>query len=170
VDAVGVALFGDGAAAALIAGSDVAKGGPAILATRTILFEDSKHIMGWRFTSDGMRLILSQELNELLRQRLRPAVEDFLRSHDLALEDIAHWILHPGGRRVIEAYRDALGCSGEALAWTRNSLANVGNLSSASVLFVLADLLQSGRCKEGDRGFLAAPGPGFCAEMLVLGW
>lgn len=170
VDAVGVALFGDGAAAALVAGSDVAGGGPAILTTRTILFEDSKHIMGWRFTSDGMRLILSQELNDLLRQRLRPAVEDFLRSQDLAVEDIAHWILHPGGRRVIEAYREALGCSDEALAWTIHSLANVGNLSSASVLFVLADVLRSGRCKGGEIGVLAAPGPGFSAEMLVLEW
>jgi len=170
VDAVGGALFGDGAAAVLLAGEATEAAGPRIVATRSMLFEDSRHIMGWRFTSDGMRLVLSQEVTELVRQRFRPMAEEFLSENQLGLDDIAHWILHPGGRRIIEAYQEALGRVEGALAWTRNSLAKVGNLSSASVLFVLEDVLQQGAPKPGDRAFLAAPGPGFGVEMLVLAW
>ena len=83
---------------------------------------------------------------------------------------MTHWILHPGGRRIIEAYEEALGCVDGALSWTRDSLATVGNVSSASVLFVLDDVLKGAALKAGDRAFLAAPGPGFGVEMMVLAW
>ena len=183
-DLVGAALFGDGAAAVLIAGdetpvppvpSEAASGsrverGPKIHAARTVLFAESKHLMGWDFTSRGMRLVLSQEVTDLVRRRLRPVVEAFLSANGLSLRSITHWILHPGGRRIIEAYREAFACDDAALKWTRTSLARVGNLSSASVLFALTDVLESGRAREGDKGLMVALGPGFGAEMLVLAW
>lgn len=170
VDAVGGALFGDGAAAVLLSCSNSARPAPAILARRSVLFENTRDIMGWRFTSGGMRLVLSQEVAELLRRRFKPVVQDFLASVGLAVGDVTHWVLHPGGRRIIEAYQEALDCSAETLAWTRDSLARVGNLSSASVLFVLSDMLKGTPHSKGERALVAAPGPGFGMEMVVLEW
>jgi alkylresorcinol/alkylpyrone synthase len=82
---------------------------------------------------------------------------------------VDRFLFHPGGRRVIDAYRDTFGCSEDDLAFTRGSLARVGNLSSASVLFILGDVLEAGPA-PGEKGLLVALGPGFAAEMLVLGW
>jgi alkylresorcinol/alkylpyrone synthase len=169
-DVVGAALFGDGAAAVLLAGDDVPGPGPRIEATHTELFEDSRHIMGWDFTSDGMRLVLSKDVGELVKQRLRPVVESFLRSAGLALRNLEYWILHPGGRRIIDAYRETFECDDRLLRWTRDSLARVGNLSSASVLFTLKDVLDEARPSPGQKGIMVALGPGFATEMLVLGW
>lgn len=169
-DVVGAALFGDGAAAALLAGDALDVSGPRIEATRTELFEDSKHIMGWDFTSDGMRLVLSKDVGDLVKHRLRPVVESFLRSAGLALRNLDYWILHPGGRRIIDAYREAFECDDGLLRWTRRSLARVGNLSSASVLFTLKDVLDEARPSAGEKGIMVALGPGFATEMLVLGW
>jgi alkylresorcinol/alkylpyrone synthase len=168
-DLVGTALFGDGAAAVLVSGEDVAKAGPRIEAVRTELFDDSRHLMGWRFTSDGLRLVLSRNVGDVVTTRLRPVVECLLRSAALELTDVDRFIFHPGGRRIIDAYRDTFGCGEEALSFTRGSLARVGNLSSASVLFVLGDVLDAGP-SPGEKGLLVALGPGFAAEMLVLGW
>ncbi len=170
VDAVGAALFGDGAVAVLVGGVEAAERGPKILATGGTLFDDSRHIMGWHFTSEGLRLVLSQDVTSLIRDRFRPVLQDFLRTNGLALNDIVHWALHPGGRRILEAYHEALGCSEDDLLWSRQSLARVGNLSSASVLFVLADIIRGGRSRAGEKGVVAAPGPGFGVEMLVLEW
>ncbi|HXX95490.1 MAG TPA: 3-oxoacyl-[acyl-carrier-protein] synthase III C-terminal domain-containing protein, partial [Planctomycetota bacterium] len=144
--------------------------GPRILASGTELFTESSHLMGWKFTPDGMRLVLSREVTDLVARRLRPVVEGFLRGAGLGVTDVAHWILHPGGRRILEAYRTGFGLGDLELEWTLRSLERVGNLSSASVLFTLGDLWESGRARPGDRALLAALGPGFSAEMLVLEW
>jgi alkylresorcinol/alkylpyrone synthase len=165
-DVVGAALFGDGAAAAVVADG----GGPRILAARTILYEGTGHLMGWAFTSDGLRLRLSKEVADFVRERLRPEIESFLRDSSVTLDRIAHWVLHPGGRRILETYRDVFGLSDNDLRWTRGSLARVGNLSSASVLFILADVMGSGRAHPGDRGLMCALGPGFASELILLGW
>lgn len=169
VDVVGAALFGDGAAAALLSGS-AGGGAPRVRAARSFLFDGTDGLMGWRFTSDGMRLVLSPEVSNLVRARLRPPVEELLAEAGLKAGDVRYWILHPGGRRILEAYRDGLGLSDDALIWSRRSLAEVGNLSSAAVLFVLADVLERGRPRPGDRALVAALGPGFGAELLVLEW
>jgi alkylresorcinol/alkylpyrone synthase len=169
VDLVGTALFGDGAAAVLV-GGDEAGSGPQVLASRMELFSESQELMGWRFTSDGMRLVLSQDVSTLVTGRLRPLVDSFLKEAHLEASQVAHWILHPGGRKIIEAYRAAFELGDRELEWTRGSLARVGNLSSASVLFMLDDLLRSGRPVSGDRALMVALGPGFAAEMLVLRW
>ncbi|HLY11076.1 MAG TPA: 3-oxoacyl-[acyl-carrier-protein] synthase III C-terminal domain-containing protein [Planctomycetota bacterium] len=171
VDLVGAALFGDGAAAVVVSG-DGALGppGPKILASRSVLFSETEDLMGWRFTSDGMRLNLSERVTGFVRERLRPEVGRFLAEHSMPPDHIKFWILHPGGRRIIEAYRDVFSLSDQALNWTRSSLATVGNLSSASVLFTLADVADRGRPREGDPGFLIALGPGFASEMLLLTW
>ncbi len=167
VDVIGSSLFGDGAAAVLLSDDGP---GPRIGPTRSQLFEGTRHLMGWGFTSDGMRLRLSPEVAEFVRGPLKGAVEGFLRGAGLAARDIRHWILHPGGRRILEAYREAFGLGEEELEWSRGSLARVGNLSSASVLSILSDVLASGRPRAGEKGLMVALGPGFAAEMLVLEW
>lgn len=164
-DIIGAALFGDGAAAALIGPGGK---GPRIGSRKTVLYEGTEHLMGWSFTSDGMRLVLSKEVTAFIGARLKPVVEAFLLDNGLAKRDIAHWLLHPGGRRVIETYGSSFGLSFVALRWTRESLERVGNLSSASILFILADALGAGY--PGDRGLMVALGPGFASELLLLEW
>jgi len=169
-DLVGVALFGDGAAAALVGGDDTSPGGIRITATRSRLFPAARHLMGWRFTGDGMRLILSRDIPSLVRDEVAPVVNDFLRGIDTSVGDITHHILHPGGPKVMATYRSAFGISEEAVANARECMRDYGNLSSAAVLVMLSNLVASGRPAPGDTGLVLALGPGFAAEMLALAW
>jgi alkylresorcinol/alkylpyrone synthase len=171
VDVVGTALFGDGAAAVVVSG-DQAPGpsGPLIRAARSVLFSDTEDLMGWKFTSDGMRLRLTERVTGFVRERLGPEVGRFLAENSMPPSHLKFWMLHPGGRKILEAYRDVFSLGDEALKWSRSSLASVGNLSSASVLFILDDVTSLGRPRDGDRGFLIALGPGFASEMLLLNW
>ncbi len=97
-------------------------------------------------------------------------MDAFLAAHRLARRDVRHWVAHTGGPKVLEAFRRGLDLPEEAIARSWRSLREVGNLSSASVLFVLGDLLDSGEAREGDVGLLAAMGPGFSAELVLLRW
>jgi alkylresorcinol/alkylpyrone synthase len=105
-----------------------------------------------------------------VRARIRDDVDSFLAEHGVSRPQIRHFICHTGGPRVLEAFEESLELPPEALARTWASLRSVGNLSSASVLFVLRDLLESGDAKEGDLGLLVAMGPGFCSELVLLRW
>lgn len=155
VDVLGAALFADGAAAAVITGE------PGLMEPRSLLFEDSAELMGWRFGGDGFRLVLSERIADLLASRLRGAVDAAL-----AGATPRAWALHPGGRRILETYAAVLGLGDADLAWSRRSLARVGNVSSASALFVLADILAAP--SVGNPIFLAAPGPGFALESVLI--
>lgn len=168
-DLVGVALFGDGAAAALLGGDEVGEG-IRVTHTRSRLFPDQRHLMGWRFTNDGMRLILSRDVPALVRERLPAVVDDFLRDAQLSMHEITHHVLHPGGAKVMATYRVAFGLADEALWIARECMRQYGNLSSAAVLVMLSNLVASGKPRAGDTGFLMALGPGFAAEMLALAW
>ena len=173
-DLIGVALFGDGAAAAVLAG-DEASGetepdGIRIVATETRLFADAKRLMGWDFTSDGMRLVLARDIPDVVRDRIAPVVSAFTARHDSSVADFDHHILHPGGPKVMATYRSSFGLPDEALHIARSCMREHGNLSSAAVLVMLSNLMASGRPKSGDRGLMLALGPGFGAEMLVLQW
>lgn len=167
VDVIGAALFGDGAAAAVVSGDD-AGAGPRICATDAVLFENTRGVMGWNFTSDGMRLVLSPEVPKVVLGPVRNAVEAFLQRSGVRREEISTWILHPGGRRVIDTYLRAFELSERDVEWTRRSIAQVGNLSSASVLFILAEAMSSGRPRPGEKALMCALGPGFGAEMVLL--
>lgn len=163
-DLIGAALFGDGAAAVLLGEG----AGPRVRTSRTVLFDEAVRLMGWDFTSDGLRLVLSKDVTRFVGEKLRPVVETFLRDAGVRPEEVAHWVLHPGGRRILEAYEESFGLAPTALRWTRSSLSRVGNLSSASVLFILGDLLASGEARSGDVALVCALGPGFAAELLLL--
>jgi alkylresorcinol/alkylpyrone synthase len=163
-------LFGDGAAAAVIVGSERAADGPRILATRSIFYRDTERVMGWDISENGFQVVLSAAVPEVVREHLRPDVDRFLADHDLTRGDISSWVAHPGGPRVLEAMEAALEVPREALGVTWKSLQEVGNLSSASVLMVLGETMENRRPAAGSLGMLLAMGPGFCSELVLLEW
>ena len=165
---VATALFADGAAAVLIAGDGTGKAGPRVLASRSQLFPDSYRIMGWDFVGQEMRLVLSPKLPMLIRQELRPLVDDFFAAQGISRAAVQHFITHPGGARVIDVYRDVLELHGDELALTEAALRDHGNISSVSVLLVLEAWLASPGRKTPGFGLLSAFGPGFSAELLLL--
>lgn len=169
-DLVGVALFGDGAAAAVLAGDGTGRRGVRVLGTETRLFADAKHLMGWDFTSDGMRLVLAREIPEVVRDTIAPVARAFTRRFGKDVREFTHHVLHPGGPKVMATYRSAFDLPEEALGIARRCMREFGNLSSAAVLFMLSDLTSSGRPQAGDTGLVLALGPGFGAELLVLEW
>ncbi|HLG99093.1 MAG TPA: 3-oxoacyl-[acyl-carrier-protein] synthase III C-terminal domain-containing protein [Bryobacteraceae bacterium] len=163
-------LFGDGAAAVLVIGEERGGSGPAILATRSVLFPDSEHVLGWDISEKGFRMVLARELPEIVQQKLGPVVDQFLAEQDLSRADIGNWILHTGGPRVLEATAAALGLEQDDIAASWECLRRDGNLSSASVLVVLEETMLKRRPPAGTYGLLAAMGPGFSAELLLLRW
>jgi alkylresorcinol/alkylpyrone synthase len=162
-------LFGDGASALVLDGG-ARRRGPRVAATRSVFYPGTERAMGWDVVDSGFKVVLSPAVPQLIREHLRSNVDAFLSSRGLARNDLKHWICHTGGPRVLEAVEDALDLPREAMRRSWESLEQVGNLSSASVLFVLSDLLESGEARPGDKGLLLAMGPGFCSEMVLLEW
>lgn len=163
-------LFGDGAAAVVMVGRNRADGTglPRVLATRSRLYPDSERAMGWDVAASGLRIVLGVEVPELVRTNVRGDVDGFLADHGLSRADIGWWVTHPGGPKVLEAIAEALELDRDALALTWRSLDQIGNLSSASVLHVLADTLRERPPAPGSHGVLMAMGPGFCLELVLL--
>ena len=170
VNIIASGLFGDGAAAVLVGGGERPARGPRIVATRSVFYPETERVMGWDIVDSGFKVVLSPEVPQLVRARVRGDVDTFLAAHGLSRCDVRHWICHSGGPRVLEAFEEALELPRAALQRTWDSLQDVGNLSSASVLFVLRDLLDSGEARRGDLGLLVAMGPGFCSELVLLRW
>ena len=166
---VASALFGDGAAAAVLRCSDA--GGPAILATGEHTWPRSLDIMGWDVAEDGLKAIFSRDIPRLVTAELGPVLRDFLTRHRLSLGDIDRFICHPGGPKVIDAYESVFGAGFPGAAVARRSLRDYGNMSAVSVLFVLDAMLESARSagEKWGRALLTALGPGFSAGFVVLG-
>lgn len=166
---VSAALFGDGGAAALVTsdrGRRGDRGGFEILDARTHFFHDTPEMMGFHVTDQGFSIVLDKHVPQLLERELPAAVDSFLAGNGVARGDLRNFLFHPGGRKILDTVRDLFGLAEEDLALSREALRDVGNLSSASVLFVLEKAL-AGRGRPGP-SLLAAFGPGFNAE-LVLG-
>ena len=165
-------LFGDGAAAMVLSGADRPASGaaPRVLATRSVFYPDTERIMGWDVVEGGFKVVLSAKVPSLVTEHVRSDVDAFLSEQGLRRTDIRHWIAHTGGPKVLQAFEAALELPPEALRRSWDSLRRTGNLSSASVLFVLSELLGSGEPRPGDLGLLMAMGPGFCAELVLLRW
>ena len=167
---ISCALFGDGAAAVLIAGSARSLPGPEIVATRSTFYPDTEEVMGWDVTEKGFRIVLSPEVPDVVREHLGKDADEFLAEHHLTRSDIGCWIVHTGGPKVLEAAEAALGLEGKELAVSWDCLRKTGNLSSASVLFVLEEIMTRRRPEPGTWSVLAAMGPGFCSELVLLRW
>ena len=162
-------LFGDGASAAVLDGGERGRG-PRIAATRSVFYPGTERAMGWDVVDSGFKVVLSPSVPQIIREKLRSDVDVFLGARGLRRSDLKHWVCHTGGPRVLEAMEEALELPRDAMRRSWESLEKVGNLSSASVLFVLSDLLASGEPQPGDKGLLAAMGPGFCSELVLLEW
>jgi alkylresorcinol/alkylpyrone synthase len=169
---VATGLFGDGAAAVVLGGGarERPASAPRVLATGSVLYPDTEWVMGWEIVDDGFKVLLSAKVPEVVAAHVGADVDRFLARNGRSRADIKHWVAHTGGPRVLEAIRTALDLPEAALARSYRSLRDVGNLSSASVLFVLADHLEAGEARAGELGLLAAMGPGFAAELALLEW
>jgi alkylresorcinol/alkylpyrone synthase len=167
---ISAALFGDGAAAVIVVGGERNYPGAEIVDTRSIFYPQTEHIMGWDISEKGFQIVLSPTLPQLIVEHLGKDVDAFLADHGLTRKDIARWILHPGGPKVLEATGAALGLSRNALDASWECLRKVGNLSSASVLLVLEEVFKRRRPGNGAYSLLAAMGPGFCSELVLLRW
>ncbi|GAA1256463.1 3-oxoacyl-[acyl-carrier-protein] synthase III C-terminal domain-containing protein [Kitasatospora nipponensis] len=167
-------LFGDGAAAVGAVGAEHPSrrpdDGPVVTATRSRLYPGTERLLGWDIVDSGFQILLGAELPELVRRHLGPEVHAFLADHDLKPQDVAAWVCHPGGPKILEAVRETLDLPARALELTWRSLAEVGNLSSASVLHILRDTLALRPPLPGTPGLLLAMGPGFCSELVLLRW
>jgi alkylresorcinol/alkylpyrone synthase len=169
---VAAGLFGDGAAAVVLvgAGRTDAAPGPTVVDSRSHLYPDTGHVMGWDITNSGFKVVLDPSVPEVVRRHLPDDVGGFLGDHGLKPEDVTAWVCHPGGPKVLEAVQESLELPDEALDVTWRHLADVGNLSSSSVLHVLRDTLAVRRPPPGTPGLLLAMGPGFCCELVLLRW
>jgi alkylresorcinol/alkylpyrone synthase len=166
-------LFGDGAAAVLMVGDEHPRAQPGLpraIDSQSQFFPETEHIMGWDVTNSGFKVLLSADIASLARSEVRPGMEAFLGRHDLTIADIDHWLVHPGGPRVIQALADGLGLPDEALTLSWETLAEAGNISSASVLVILDKTMNRVQPKPGEYGVLMAMGPAFCAELVLLEW
>ena len=172
---IGVCLFGDGAAAVVATGADrvpaypTARPGPAVLATRSRLLPGTVDVMGWNVSANGFGLVMSRDVPKMADDHLGEEVDRFLADHGLTTADISTWVCHPGGPKVLDSIEGAIGLAPEALAHSRNSMRENGNISSASVLDVLRRTIADPP-PAGELGVMLAMGPGFSFELLLLGW
>lgn len=167
---IATGIFGDGAVAAIVGGDQLPHEGPEIIDHRSVFYPGTEYIMGWDISERGFSIVLSPELPSLIKAHLANDVDSFLAANGLARRDIGSWVMHPGGPKVLEAVEVALGLHEQELRLSWESLERVGNLSSGSVLCVLEDTLMNHRPPAGTMGLIAAMGPGFCSELILVRW
>ncbi len=170
---VAASLFGDGAAAALVAGSRVgdftSRHLPLeLVASRSTLWPDTLDVMGWTVDEDGLHVVFSRDIPAIVREEVRPGLVSFLATRGLSLDDVAHIVAHPGGAKVLRAYADALALPPGRLTHAREVLRRYGNMSSPSCLFVLERFQDSADIRAGEYAVIAALGPGFSAEYVLV--
>lgn len=168
---VATSLFADGAAAVLVAGekAGVKTEGPRILDAASMTWPQSLDVMGWEVVDDGLKVIFSKDIPSIVRRQVRPVVEQFLRRWELTPDRVERYIAHPGGAKVLTAYEEALSLEETALTHARSVLRTHGNMSSATVLFVLEQEMRE-KPPAGTYGLITALGPGFSLELMLIQW
>lgn len=164
---IGSSLFSDGIAACIIKG-DNHDSNQSInyIASSSKLYYDSLDVMGWEFMDTGFKVLFSKDIPTFLHEHIREDITEFLDKHNLQLSDIKNYIFHPGGKKVLDAYTEALEIKGGLLHHTRGVIADYGNMSSATVLYVLDRFINEGY--EDGYGLMVAMGPGFSSEIVLL--
>ncbi|MFF2875688.1 type III polyketide synthase [Gottfriedia sp. NPDC057991] len=172
---IGTSLFADGAAAVLVIGDEsdlknrtIHNSLPSIEQTNSTLMPNSLDVMGWDVRNDGLFVIFSRDIPSIVKNWLQPVVTTFLTENELTIRDITHFIAHPGGKKVLDAYIESLDLSEANLEISLNILKAYGNMSSCTVLFVLSEFMKLG--KTNEYGLLCALGPGFSSELSLLKW
>ena len=163
-------LFGDGSAAVIVAGSERSVTGPQVLGTRSSFYRGTEEVMGWDISEEGFKVVLTPEVPDMVRKHLARDVDGVLADYGLDRSDIDTWIMHSGGPKVLEATAESLELADDALEVSWQTLRHVGNLSSVSVLLVLEEFMNRRRPAAGSYSILAAMGPGFCSELVLLRW
>ena len=166
---VGSAIFGDGCAAAVLS-SDPRAEGPIILASQVHQIADSLDAVSLSLTGEDSYLHLARELPDLAGAGLPGVVSGFLARNHLQHADIDHWIVHPGGRRIIENVQTALNLSHEDVATSWDALAEHGNVGTPSIFYVLKDTLERYEPQPGEHGLMVTIGPGVSVGLMLLGW
>jgi len=166
---VAAMLFGDAAAAAVVTDQPL-RAGPTIRASRSHLFPETRSYMGFELKDSGLHLIMSPKVPEMVRKYFQPLRDAFLADHGLRPTDVGYYVLHPGGAKILRYLRQYAEVPDTWLAPAAEILRRHGNVSSTTVLLVLDEILHNRAPNVGSHGILASLGPGFCAEMLLLGW
>ncbi len=164
---IGSSLFSDGIAACIIKGDNHHNDKKAnYIASSSKLYYDSLDVMGWDFQDTGFKVLFSKDIPAFIDEHIRGDIDAFLAKHQLQLSDIKNFIFHPGGKKVLDAYANALKVEGDFMKNTREVMNNYGNMSSATVLYVLEKFVREGF--EEGYGLMLAMGPGFSSEMVLL--
>ena len=166
---IGSSLFSDGVAACLITGDhckNKTKNEIVFLGSKSKIYYDSLDVMGWEFLDKGFKVLFSQDIPTIIEQNVKEDIVSFLEAYQLKLSDIKNFIFHPGGKKVLMAYQDALAVGGDFLKNTREVMNENGNMSSPTVLYVLEKFFSTGF--ENGYGLMMAMGPGFSSEMVLL--
>ena len=162
---VGAAIFADGAATIIVSPEDR---GLVILSAQSYLMPDSRHLMGYDLLDDGFHLRLDKDLPRALVQAAPEQVRAFLAKSNLATEEIDYWLFHPGGTKILDFLEQSFNLTQEKCHWARDVLSSVGNLSSATVLYVLESFFNSKVAKDGDRILMMGVGPGLTLELVLF--
>lgn len=167
---VATSLFGDGAAAVLIVGEEVALSSPApaVVKSMSTIWPASLDVMGWEVVEDGLKVIFSKDIPIIVHEQVKPVMDTFLTKCEIKINDIEYMISHPGGKKVLEAYESALQLPKDKFSFSYDVLKHFGNMSSVTVLFVLQQVLQTD--PVSGYGLMTALGPGFSSELLLLDW
>jgi len=167
---VASALFADGAAAVLVCGDACPEDGIHLVDNFSTLWPDTLDLMGWEFSQTGLSVILSPGIPRLLEKHLKNNIHEFLTRNQLKVKDLSHFVIHPGGAKILLAFRKSLDLSEEMLEPSRFVLENYGNMSSPTILFILDHIINERSPQESDWGLCAAFGPGFSSELILLRW
>ncbi|MEW6491281.1 MAG: 3-oxoacyl-[acyl-carrier-protein] synthase III C-terminal domain-containing protein [Cyanobacteriota bacterium] len=170
---VTAALFGDGSAAVLMVGREhplAQPGLPRVIDSRASWLPNTIHLMGMDIVDTGIRNILRPQVGDYVKAGLRQAIDPLLEAHNLSVDKISRWIVHPGGPKVLDAVETELGLDEQALQLSRETLAKVGNLSASTVLYVLNETLCGEQPPAGSYGVIMGMGPGFSQELILVQW
>jgi alkylresorcinol/alkylpyrone synthase len=168
---VASSLFSDGAAAVLAAGDEAGIRGDKgieLLNSLSTIYDDSLDVMGWDIAEEGLRVVFSKDIPTIVRDCVKPNIMELLNLNNLTLKDLKHFVTHPGGLKVLDAYEQSLGLTNGKLNLSRKVLNRHGNMSSPSVIYVLNEFLSQNSYKPGEYGLISSLGPGFSSELILF--
>ena len=168
VNIVSAAIFGDGCSSVILSSYDHEKG-PEIIDEAMYHFYDANHMMGFKLKNTGLQMILDQSVPQTIADHFPKIIHPFLERNNLTIEDIDHLIFHPGGKKIVQTVEDLFGALGKNIDDTKEVLRLFGNMSSATVLYVLERFMDRDLPK-GDKGIMLSFGPGFSAQRILLEW
>ncbi|ADB39198.1 type III polyketide synthase [Spirosoma linguale] len=165
---VSAAIFGDGAACVLLSSHEDDEG-PEVVSEEMYHFYDATHMMGFNLTNSGLQMVLDKAVTDNIAEHFPAIIHPFLKKNGLVIDDISHLIFHPGGRKIVEVVQELFGKLGKNIDDTKEVLRLYGNMSSATVLYVLERFMDR-PLNKGDYGLMLSFGPGFTAQRVLLQW